>query len=250
MINLKSDKEIAEMTEGGKKLKAVVKNLLFLIKAGVTTKEIDDKAEELIKKQGGNSSFKTVPGYLFSICSPINEQIVHTKPSSRILKDGDVLTLDIGMLYKGWHTDYAVTKVVGGQSKDEKINKFLKIGEETLYLAIKKAKIGNRLGAISEVIEKEITDNGYFIIKELTGHGIGRELHEDPYIFGFVDQPINKSLLIKKGLVIAIEIIYAMGTNDMIYEKDNWSLITKDRSLSACFEHTIAVTDQGPIILT
>ena len=152
------------------------------------------------------------------------------------------------MLYKGWHTDYAITKVVGGESKDVAVNKFLKIGEDTLYLAIKEAKIGNRLGAISKVIEREVTGNGYFIIKELTGHGIGKKLHEDPYVFGFVDKPINKSLLIKKGLVIAIEIIYAMGTDVMIYEKDNWSVITKDRSISACFEHTIAVTDQGPII--
>ncbi|MFA5769874.1 MAG: type I methionyl aminopeptidase [Patescibacteria group bacterium] len=250
MINLKSDKEIAIMTEGGKGLRAVVKDLLPLIKAGITTKEIDVKAEELIKIQGGESSFKTVSGYLFSTCTPINEQIVHTKPSNRVLKDGDVLTLDIGMLYRGLHTDYAVTKVVGGQSKDINVNKFLKIGEETLYLAIKKAKIGNRLGQISEVIEKEITGNGYFIIKELTGHGIGKKLHEDPYVFGFVDRPIEKSPLIKKGLVIAIEIIYAMGTDIMIYEKDNWSIITKDRSLSACFEHTIAVTDNGPVILT
>ncbi|MDO8741766.1 MAG: type I methionyl aminopeptidase [Candidatus Roizmanbacteria bacterium] len=250
MVNLKSDEEISIMAEGGKRLRLVVENLLPLIKDGITTKEIDDKAEELIKKQGGKSSFKTVPGYLFSICSPINEQIVHTKPSNRILKDGDVLTLDIGMLFKGWHTDYAITKVVGGQGKDTNINKFLKIGEETLYLAIKKARIGNRLGEISETIEKEITGHGHFIIKELTGHGIGKKLHEDPYVFGFVDRPINKSLLIKKGLVIAIEIIYAMGTGKMIYEEDNWSIITKDRSLSACFEHTIAVTDQGPVILT
>ena len=115
---------------------------------------------------------------------------------------------------------------------------------------IKKAKIGNRLGEISEVIEREIKGNGYFIIKELTGHGIGRKLHEDPYVFGYVDRPINKSMLISKGLVIAIEIIYAMGTDVMEYEKDNWSIITKDRSLSACFEHTIAVTDRGPVILT
>ncbi|EKE15228.1 MAG: hypothetical protein ACD_12C00112G0014 [uncultured bacterium] len=250
MINLKSDKEIALMAEGGNRLKIVVKDLLPLIKVGVTTKEIDAKAEELIKIQGGHSSFKTVPGYLFSTCTPINEQIVHTKPSNRILKDGDVLTLDIGMLYKGLHTDYAITKVVGGQSKDESANKFLKIGEDTLYLAIKKAKIGNRLGEISEVIEKEITSNGYFIIKELTGHGIGKKLHEDPYVFGFVDGPIKKSPIIKKGLVIAIEIIYAKGTDIMKYEKDNWSIITKDRSLSACFEHTIAVTDSGPVILT
>ncbi|MFA6017347.1 MAG: type I methionyl aminopeptidase [Patescibacteria group bacterium] len=250
MVTLKTDKEIAIMAEGGRRLRLVVKDLVPLIKEGVTTKEIDDKAEELIKKQGGKSSFKTVSGYKFSTCTPINEQIVHTKPSGRVLKKGDALTLDIGMLFQGWHTDYAITRVVGGQSKDEKINKFLKIGEETLYLAIKKAKIGGRLGSISEVIEREIVDHGYFIIKELTGHGIGRKLHEDPYVFGFVDRPINKSTLIKKGLVIAIEIIYAMGTDVMVYEEDNWSIITQDRSMSACFEHTIAVTEQGPIILT
>src|SRR3989339_762937 len=249
MVNLKSDQEIKVMTEGGKKLKAVVGELLPLIREGITTKEIDSRAEELIKEQSGESSFKTVSGYLWAICSPINEQIVHTKPSNRILKEGDVLTLDIGMLYQGLHTDYAITKVVG-ENKDAKINKFLKIGEKTLYQAIKEAKIGNRLSQISSVIEKEITGNGYFVIKKLTGHGIGKKLHEDPYVFGFVDQPINKSLLTKKGLVIAIEIIYAMGTDRMIYEEDNWSIITKDRSLSACFEHTIAVTDQGPIILT
>ncbi len=250
MINLKTDKEISIMKEGGEKLRAVVKDLQPLIKSGVSTKQIDDKAEELIKKQGGESSFKTVSGYKFSTCLPVNEQIVHTKPSKRVLKDGDVLTLDIGMLYKGLHTDYAVTKVVGGPSKDEKINKFLKTGEETLYLAIKKAVIGNRVGSISEVIEREIISKGYFIIKELTGHGIGKKLHEDPYVFGYVDKSINKTPLINKGLVIAIEIIYAMGTDIMVYEKDNWSIITKDRSISACFEHTIAVTDNGPIILT
>ena len=250
MVNLKSTHEIALMTESGKRLKAVVKDLTPLIKAGITTKEIDDKAEALIKAQGGESSFKSVPGYLFSTCTPINEQTVHTKPCDRVLKTGDVLTLDIGMLYKGWHTDYAITTVIGGESKDPKVNKFLKIGEDTLYLAIKEAKIGGRLGSISKVIEREIVGNGYFIIKELTGHGIGKKLHEDPYVFGFVDRPINKTAVIKIGLVIAIEIIYAMGTETMVYEEDNWSIITKDRSLSACFEHTIAVTDQGPIILT
>ena len=249
MVNLKTDQGIKVMVEGGKKLKWVVEKLLPLIKEGVTTKEIDDKAEELIKKQGGKSSFKTVTGYTYTICTPINEQIVHTKPSNRILKDEDVFTLDIGVLYKGFHTDYAITRVIG-KCRDEKTNKFLRIGEETLYQAIKKAKIGNRLGHISSVIEKEITGNGYFVIKKLTGHGIGKKLHEDPYVFGFVDRPIDQSPLIEKGLVIAIEIIYAMGTDKMIYEEDNWSIITKDRSLSACFEHTIAVTDQGPIILT
>ena len=159
------------------------------------------------------------------------------------------MTLDIGMLYQGLHTDYATTKVVG-KNKDAKIHKFLQIGEEALYQAIKVVKIGNRIGSISSVIEKKITKNGYFIIKQLTGHGIGKELHEDPYVFGFIERPINKSPLIEKGLVIAIEIIYAMGTEKMVYEEDDWSIITKDRSLSACFEHTVAATNEGPLILT
>ncbi|MEK7633314.1 MAG: type I methionyl aminopeptidase [Patescibacteria group bacterium] len=249
MVNLKTDQEIKIMVEGGRRLRAVVGELLPLIKEGISTKEIDDRAEELVKKQDGESSFKTVPGYRWTICSPINEQIVHTKPNNRILKKEDVLTLDIGFLYQGFHTDYAITKVVG-ESKNTKINKFLKIGEETLYKTIKKAKIGNRISNISEVIEKEIKGNGYFVIKELTGHGIGKKLHEDPYVLGFVDLPVDKSPMIKKGLVIAIEIIYAMGTEEIAYEKDNWSIITKDRSLSACFEHTVAVTGQGPVILT
>jgi methionyl aminopeptidase len=249
MVNLKSDREIKIMTEGGRRLKAVVKELLPLIKEGVTTKEIDIQAEKLIKEQGGKSSFKTVSGYLWTICSPINEQIVHTKPSDRVLKNGDVLTLDIGMLYQSLHTDYAITRIVG-ENKDKKVHKFLEVGEKTLYLAIKEAKMGNRIGQISSVIEKEVTENGYFVIKELTGHGIGKKLHEDPYVFGFLDKPIDKTPLIKKGLVIAIEIIYAMGTDKMVYEEDNWSIITEDRSLSACFEHTVAVTNRGSIILT
>jgi methionyl aminopeptidase len=249
MVNLKSDREIKIMIEGGKRLREVVKELKPMIKEGTSTFEIDKNAEKLIKKQGGEPSFKTVSGYRWTICSPINEQIVHTEPSSRILKKGDVMTLDIGMLYQGYHTDFAITVVIGG-IKDPKINKFLKTGEKVLYEAIDQAKIGNRLGNISEVIETEISRNGYFIIKELTGHGIGKKLHEDPYVLGFVDRPVNQSILIKRGLVIAIEIIYAMGTDEIVYEDDNWSIITKDRSISACFEHTIAVTGQGPIILT
>lgn len=159
------------------------------------------------------------------------------------------MTLDIGLIHGGLHTDYAITKVVG-TNNDKNVHKFLKIGEETLYKAIKEAKPGNHLGNISTVIENEIVGNGYFIIKELTGHGIGKKLHEDPYVFGYLDRPINKTLLIKPGLVIAIEIIYAEGTDKMVYEEDDWSIRTKDRSLSACFEHTIAVTGQGPVILT
>lgn len=250
MIDLKTDEEIKIMAEGGRRLKNVVKTLLNKIKAGITTKEIDNEAEKLIKKEGGEPSFKKVKNYYWSTCLPINEQVVHTPPSNRILKNGDVLTLDIGMYFEGYHTDYATTFVVG-ENKDKKINHFLEVGKRTLYKAINKARAGRRLGEISEIVEDEITKEGYFILKELTGHGIGKELHMEPYVFNFRERPTEKTIVMKPGLTIAIEVIYSMGTEEIAYEKRNeWSIITADRSLSACFEHTIAITENNILVLT
>lgn len=250
MIDLKTDEEIKIMAEGGAKLRKVVSILLKKIKPGMTTKDIDDEAERLIKQEGGESSFKTVRGYFWSTCLPINEQVVHTPPSRRVIKNGDVLTLDIGMYYKGYHTDYATTFVVG-ENKDKKIDYFLEIGKNTLKKAIEKAKVGNRLGHISQVVEDNIRQAGFYILKDLTGHGIGKQLHMDPYVFNYQERPIEKTLLIKPGLTIAIEVIYSMGTEEIAYEKnDNWSIISKDKSLTACFEHTVAITKEKTLILT
>lgn len=250
MINLKSKQEIEIMTEGGKRLRNVISELIPTIKPGITTKEIDVRAENLIKKEGGESSFKKVKDYYWTTCLPINEQIVHTIPSSRIVKKGDILTVDVGFFYKGFHTDYAITMVVGRkETKDEK--KFLDSGKKALSRAIDKARVGNHIGEISTQIEKTITGDGYHIVKQLTGHGIGRILHEEPYVPGYLDRPIEETLKMKEGLVVAIEIIYSKGSEEIMMEKkSNWSLITVDRSLSACFEHTVAVTVNGPIILT
>jgi len=250
MIHLKTSEEINIMVEGGKRLKKVVNQLIPIIKPGMTTKEIDEQAEKLVFKEGGEPSFKKVKGYYWTTCLPINEQVVHTPPSDRVLKKGDLFTLDIGMYYQGFHTDYATTLVISG-TNDEKVTRFLEAGKKTLELAIREARVGNRIGQISAAIEKNIYGNGYYILKELTGHGIGRELHEDPYIFGFENEPIEKTAKIKEGLTIAIEIIYSMGAEEFFYEKDNsWSIVTKDKSLSACFEHTIAVTNKKTLILT
>ncbi|KKP86647.1 MAG: Methionine aminopeptidase [Candidatus Roizmanbacteria bacterium GW2011_GWA2_35_8] len=250
MINYKSEDAIEIMRQGGAKLKKVVSALDALLKPGVTTLEIDTYALTLIKSEGGESSFNKVSGYDFSTCLPINEQIVHTRPSNRVLKNGDVFTLDIGMYYKGLHTDFAKTIIIG-DSVNDKVKKFLEVGKLTLEKSISKAKSGNRLGDISKIIETEIYKNGYFIIKELTGHGIGKSLHEEPFVFGYLEKPIEKTLLIKPGLTIAIEVIYAMGTEKMKHEPgDDWSIITNDSSLSACFEHTLAVTNSGTLILT
>jgi methionyl aminopeptidase len=250
MIKLKTDNEIEVMIEGGSRLKAVVDKLRPIIKEGVTTEHIDEAAERLVRKMGGEPSFKRVKGYCWSICSMVNEQIVHTPPSGRVLKNGDVFTLDIGMYYQGYHTDYADTFVIGGRA-DKKKERFLRTGKYALAKAIDQAKAGNRLGQISAAIEKEIRGSGYKVIRQLTGHGIGRELHEDPFVPGFLDRPIGKTLVIKPGLTLAIEVIYSAGTDDIAYEKDgNWSIVTSDGSLSACFEHTIAVKEKETLILT
>ena len=250
MIDYKSEEEILRMREGGARLRKVVSTLLPEIKVGQTTEEIDKRAEELIIKEGGQSSFKKVKGYKWSTCLTINEQVVHTPPSSRRLADGDVLTVDIGMFYQGFHTDFATTVVVGEKSDQEK-ETFLEAGKQTLKAAIGEAKSGQRIGHISAAIEKGIETAGYFIMKDLTGHGVGRELHEDPFVPGYVDGAIEKSLMIKPGLVIAIEVIYSKGTEKIKPEPGNdWSIISADRSLTACFEHSVAITKKGTLILT
>jgi methionyl aminopeptidase len=250
MIDYKSEEEMELMRQGGEMLRNVVTELLPRVKEGMTTQEVDRIATELIKNQGGDISFNKVKGYHWSTCLCINEQVVHTRPSKRKLKNGDVFTVDIGVYYKNFHTDFATTFVIGGKT-DPETEKFLETGKKTLEKAIAKANAGARIGEISKVIQDNIYGEGYFILKELTGHGVGRELHEDPFVPGYLDRKIEKTLEIKPGLVIAIEVIYSKGTEDIAYESgDDWSITSSDLSLTACFEHTIAITKKGTIVLT
>jgi methionyl aminopeptidase len=250
MINYKNESEIDVMKQGGARLRRVVNRLIPEIKPGIKTIDIDSEAERLIGLEGGEPSFNKVKGYRWSTCLSINEQVVHTPPSDRIIKPGDVFTLDIGMFYQGFHTDFATSLIVG-ESANQKNEKFLSIGRKTLDLAIGQAERGNQINNISAAIEKGITGAGYFILKELTGHGVGRELHEDPYVPGYVDKSHKKSLEIRPGLVIAIEVIYSKGSEEIAHEKgSDWSIISADKSLTACFEHTVAITEKGTSILT
>lgn len=250
MIHLKTDAEIEIMSQAGEILRKVVSEVKPQIEVGMTTEEIDTRATDLIKKYGGEVSFNKVPGYSWATCLPINDQIVHTPPSKRKLKNGDLLTLDIGVYLKGYHVDYADAFIVG-ENKDPRITRFLQVGKETLDKAIAAAKVGHYIGEISQVIETGVRGNGYYILRELTGHGVGHDLHEDPYVPGFLDKPVEKTYRIKSGLVIAVEVIYSMGSEEIAYEPGNsWSIITKDRSISACFEATIALTDKNTRILT
>lgn len=250
MITYKTDAEIEIMRMGGEKLKAVMKQLVPQIRAGITTNDVNILAEKYIKEQGADISFNKVKGYKWAVCVPINEQVVHTPPTKRVLKNGDVLTVDIGAYYQGFHTDHAITLVVGGASTPE-IERFLQVGKEALQLAIAQAQIGKRIGHISEAIEKKVVGAGYTIMKQLTGHGVGRELHEDPFIPGYVGKSIEKTMKLRPGMVLALEVIYSMGSADIAYEESQeWSIITADKSMSACFEHTVAITDKNTLVLT
>lgn len=250
MIKLKSANEIEVMAEGGRRLRQVISRLLTGIRSGLTTEQINKQADKLILEAGGQAAFKQVPGYHWATCLSVNEQVVHTPPNNRRLIPGDLLTIDIGMLFRGWYTDFATTIIIDGK-KDPKKAKILRAGEQALAAAIKQIAIGKRIGDISLVINQEITRFGFKVITQLTGHGIGRQLHEDPALPGFVDRPIDATPVIKPGLTLAIEVIYAETTNEVIYENnDQWSLITADGSLSACFEKTVAVGEKNVRILT
>jgi len=245
------------MREGGKKLWHILQILLDMSVAGVPLEIIEQRARNEIQKAGGSPSFMTVNGYQWATCLCLNEQVVHGIPSSYILKDGDVFTIDIGMIYKGFHTDTAWTKII--QNSESKIQnqelkekeKFLKVGEETLQKAISVAKAGNRVGHISQTIEQTITASGYDVVRSLTGHGVGKILHEEPMIPEYLDKPIDKTPLLTSGMTLAIEVIYAMGKGGIEYEsEDGWTLATKDKSLSAVFEQTITVGDGDSSVLT
>ncbi|EKD24419.1 MAG: hypothetical protein ACD_81C00024G0004 [uncultured bacterium] len=240
--------ELQRMEEGGKMLGRILSQLLKDAKPGVVLQDLETMAQDLIAKTGGTPSFQTVKGYRWATCLCINDVVVHGVPSGYKLNRGDVLTIDIGLIYKGLHTDMAWTKVVGGDKEKEK---FLKTGIYALENAIKVATAGNRIGHISKAIEETIEGAGYSIVKSLVGHGVGAELHEPPQVPGFVRGSLNRTELLIAGMTIAIEVIYAKGKGAVVYANDDgWSIATADGSLSAVFEYTIAVRDGSPLILT
>ncbi|MBI4062573.1 type I methionyl aminopeptidase [Candidatus Gottesmanbacteria bacterium] len=242
----KTPQELELMREGGKKLGIILQDLLEFLKAGVALLDIDARADRLIVEAGGSASFKTVRGYKWATCLCINDVVVHGVPTEYKLKKGDVCTIDIGMFYKGLHTDTAWTKIVGGQN-----DAFLRVGETALWKAIDQAKSGNYVGHISRTIEDSIVGAGYSIVKSLVGHGVGKMLHEDPQIPGFLKGSIEETPRLDVGMTIAIEVIYAKGSGQVNYDHpDGWTVATVDRSVSAVFEHTVAISENGPLVLT
>lgn len=256
-IYLKTDKEIKIMQEGGEKLSTILAELLKMVKMGVNFLDIENKATQLIAKTGGQPSFKRVPGYNWATCININEGVVHGIPKDYKIKDGDVISVDAGLYYKGFNTDACWTKLIqnsnppaGGQNYKEK-EKFLEIGKKALNEAIKQAVVDNRIGHISAKIQKIVEGAGYHCARNLTGHGVGLRLHEGPAIPCYVKAGSEKNFLIKKGMTLAIEVIYTAGKPDLqVDPKDKWTIRTKDGKISAVFEKTIAITEDGPLVLT
>lgn len=248
-INPKTPKEIEIMKECGHKLARVREALRAKVAVGVSAKEIDDLAEELIKKEGGESSFKTVRDYRWSTCVNVNDGVVHGIPYPHVIfKENDVLSVDVGMIYKGYHTDTSFSVYLG---VDAEIKKFLEVGREALNAGIRMAKVGNRIYDISEAIEDVFISYDINPVESLVGHGIGRKLHEEPQIPCFVYGKRENSPIIPDGATFAIEVMYTRGSSEVYIDpNDKWTIFTKDGKIASLFEETVVAHADGPVILT
>lgn len=253
-IPVKTPKEIAVMRVAGKKLAEIMAELKAMVQPGIVTKDLDRKAENLILKAGGRPAFKGYQGFPACLCTSVNEQIVHTPPSDYRLKAGDLLTLDLGINYKGFFADMAVSLIVPSKNSSffsEKLllaKRLLRTTKKALKLAIKKTKPGRTVGDIANVIQRTVEYQGFNVIRELCGHGIGRELHEPPQIPNFGQR--RKGPRIKEGMVFCLEPMTSIGDWHLKRSPDGYGFETKDGSLSCHFEHTVLVTSQGSEILT
>ena len=234
------------MKQAGQICAEALRSILAEVKAGVSCAFLDQIAEKEITSRGASSSFKTVDDYQWTICTTINEQVVHGIPTDYKLKGGDILGIDIGAYFQGFHSDMAISVPVGNVGQSAK--KFLDVGRDTLKKAISKAMPGARIGDISQTIGENVEKAGFMPVKILTGHGVGRELHEEPMVPCFGEKGTGPAIL--ENMVLAIEVIYTEGKAELKLEKDNWTFSTKDGSLGGLFEQTVAVTKAGPIVLT
>jgi methionyl aminopeptidase len=247
MIKLKSNREIALMREAGHIVAMAHKAAKDFIKPGVSTKALDDLIEQVIRDHDAIPSFKNYNGFPASACISINEEVVHGIPSARrILKDGDIVSVDIGAIYKGYHGDSAWTYACGEISDDAK--RLLAGTEESLFKGLAYAKAGNRLSDISHAIQKYAEGLGFGVVREFVGHGLGRNLHEDPQIPNY-GLP-GRGPKLKAGMTLAVEPMINLGNKDVRVLADGWTAVTRDKSLSAHFEHSILITETGYEILT
>ncbi|RDY22730.1 type I methionyl aminopeptidase [Romboutsia maritimum] len=246
MIILKSKKEIEMMREAGKIVAETHQILKEAIIPGISTLELDKIAEENIKKYNAVPSFKGYGGFPGSICASINDQVVHGIPGNHIVKEGDIISLDVGAYYKGYHGDSAKTHGVGMISEENR--KLIEVTRESFYEGLKFAKLGYRLSDISHAIQAHVEKYGFSIVRDLVGHGVGSELHEDPQVPNY--GPPGKGPRLQEGMVIAIEPMVNAGRYHVKTLADEWTIVTIDGKNSAHYEHTIAITEDEPLILT
>lgn len=246
-ISIKSAREIELMTEAGRILAIVHDELEKALRAGITTKEIDKLGEEVIRSYGCVPSFLNYNGYPASVCVSVNDEVVHGIPShKRIIKDGDIVSLDAGVIYKGYHSDAARTHAVGEISKTAA--DLIKVTEECFFEGIKYAKEGNYLFEISSAIGKYANARGYGVVRDLCGHGIGSHLHEAPEIPNY--EMNRRGPKLRRGMTLAIEPMINVGTWEVDWLDDDWTVVTRDGSLSAHYENTVLITENGPVLLT
>ena len=246
MIPLRSEPELAKLRIAGSILAGIMKELEGEVRVGITTVELDRLAEKFIRREKVIPAFKGYKGYPAVVCASVNEEIVHGIPSERALIEGDILSLDLGIQYEGYFSDAAFTVPVG--RIDSRKKKLIEVTRKSLELGIKKAKPGNHLSDISYSIQEYVEKNGFSVVRQFVGHGIGRNLHEEPEVPNF-GKP-HEGPFLESGMVLAIEPMVNMGGWECEILENGWTAVTRDRLPSAHFEHTVAITDSGPEILT
>ncbi|NTW76177.1 MAG: type I methionyl aminopeptidase [Syntrophaceae bacterium] len=246
MVILKLPEEIERARASSQIVAEVLNKLRDKVKPGVATKELDRFAEEIALKRGAKPAFKGYRGYPYSLCTSVNEEVVHGMPSERMLKEGDIISLDFGVFYKGFFGDAAITLPVGKIAGNAQ--KLIEVTEQSLYAGIEQAKEGNRLGDISSSVQQIVEAPGFSVVRDFVGHGIGRNLHEDPQIPNYGKK--GRGIELKSGMILAIEPMVNQGDYKVIILKDGWTVVTEDGKLSAHFEHSVAITENGPDILS
>ncbi len=246
-IVLKSRREIDAMRRSGILLRKVLDEVAAAVAPGVSTLDLDRLAKARIIEGGGKPSFLRLYGFPGSVCVSVNEEVVHGIPSSRrILQEGDIITIDCGVNIKGWHADSAITAAVGRVAPD--VERLMAVTQESLEKAIMACVEGNRLGDVGWAVQSHVESNGFHVIEHYGGHGIGRKVHEDPRVENF--GPPAAGMRLKAGMVLAIEPMVAIGTGETEELSDEWTVVTTDKSYAAHYEHTVAITEKGPEILT
>ena len=246
MITLKSPQEIEKMRKAGRVVATTLEALKAAAQVGMTTGDLDELARQKIAEAGAIPSFKGYHGFPGHICASVNEEVVHGIPGDRVLKEGDILSVDLGAIVEGYHGDSAITFPIGSISPE--IQLLLQVTEESLYKGIQAAIVGNRLGDVSNAIQTHVDSYKFGIVREFVGHGIGSQMHEDPKIPNY--GPPHQGPLLRAGMTLAIEPMVNLGTPDVRILDDQWTVVTRDGKPSAHFEHTILITENGPEILT